>query len=72
MAMAESSRFAQRYLDKIVQLPVSLPFLPVHDAEAYLGLLLSRSSIDAVSDHRILRSGISQSRGWVGGLLAVG
>lgn len=42
----ESSRFAQRYLDKIVQLPVSLPFLPVHEAEAYLGLLLSRSSLD--------------------------
>lgn len=42
----ESSRFAQRYLDKIVQLPVSLPFLPVHEAEAYVGLLLSRSSLD--------------------------
>lgn len=42
----ESSRFAQRYLDKIVQLPVSLPFLPVHEAEAYLGLLLSGSALD--------------------------
>ena len=42
----ESSRFAQRYLDKIVQLPVSLPFLPVHEATAYLGLLLSRPSMD--------------------------
>ena len=38
----ESSRFAQRYLDKIVQLPVSLPILPVNDAEAYIGLLLAR------------------------------
>lgn len=41
----ESSRYAQRYLDKIVQLPVSLPFLPLHEAEAYIGLLLSRSSL---------------------------
>lgn len=41
----ESSRFAQRYLDKIVQLPVSLPFLPVHEADAYLGLLLSKKSL---------------------------
>jgi len=42
----ESSRFAQRYLDKIVQLPVSLPFLPVHEAEAYLGLLLAHPVLD--------------------------
>ncbi len=37
----ESSRFAERYLDKIVQLPISLPVLPVNDAESYLGLLLA-------------------------------
>lgn len=42
---AESSRFAQRYLEKIVQLPVTLPYLPLHDAEAYLGLLLARESV---------------------------
>lgn len=41
----ESSRFAQRYLEKIVQLPVSVPVLPAHEADAYLGLLLSRSSL---------------------------
>ncbi|TQR87999.1 P-loop ATPase [Mycobacterium hodleri] len=41
----ESSRYAQRYLDKIVQLPVSLPFLPVHEADAYLGLLLAKASL---------------------------
>lgn len=41
----ESSRFAQRYLDKIVQLPVSLPFLPVHEADAYLGLLLAKATL---------------------------
>jgi hypothetical protein len=41
----ESSRFAQRYLDKIVQLPVSLPFLPLYEADCYLGLLLSRATL---------------------------
>lgn len=41
----ESSRYAQRYLDKIVQLPVSLPFLPVHEADAYLGLLLAKATL---------------------------
>jgi hypothetical protein len=51
----ESSRFAQRYLDKIVQLPVSLPFLPVHEAEAYLGLLLSRSGFDGDSFDALLK-----------------
>jgi len=49
-------RFAQRYLDKIVQLPVSLPRLAPHEAEAYIGLLLSRSECDeeqfaALVDH---------------------
>ena len=29
-----ADRFAQRYLDKIVQLPISLPDLPAHEAEA--------------------------------------
>jgi hypothetical protein len=41
----ESSRYAQRYLDKIVQLPVSLPVLPSHEAEAYIGLLLSKPAM---------------------------
>jgi hypothetical protein len=36
-------RLAQRYLDKIIQLPVSLPRLAPHEAEAYLGLLLARA-----------------------------
>ncbi len=35
-------RFAGRYLEKIVQLPVSLPRLAPHEAEAYIVLLLSR------------------------------
>lgn len=43
-------RFANRYLEKIVQLPVSLPRLNQSDAEAYIGLLLSRRSApDATS-----------------------
>lgn len=39
-------RFAQRYLDKIVQLPVSLPRLAPYEAEAYIGLLLTRAGCD--------------------------
>lgn len=58
----ESSRFAQRYLDKIVQLPVSLPFLPVHEAEAYLGLLLSRSGLDADGFDALLEHAIERRR----------
>jgi len=40
-ASPRGERFAQRYLDKIVQLPVSLPHLPPHESEAYIGLLLA-------------------------------
>jgi len=40
-ATSRSERFAQRYLEKIVQLPISLPRLAPADAEAYLGLLLA-------------------------------
>lgn len=36
--------FARHYLEKIVQLPVSLPQLSPADTEAYIGLLLSRAS----------------------------
>ena len=36
-------RFATRYLEKIIQLPVSLPRLAPHEAEGYTGLLLARS-----------------------------
>lgn len=31
---------ASNYLEKIIQIPVNLPRLPFHDAEAYIGLLL--------------------------------
>lgn len=55
-ATPRGERFAQRYLDKIVQLPVSLPHLPPHEAEAYVGLLLARphcdqTQFDALLDH---------------------
>ena len=40
---SRGDRFAARYLDKIIQLPVSLPRLAPHEAEAYTTLLLARS-----------------------------
>jgi hypothetical protein len=40
-ASSRSERFAQRYLEKIVQLPIALPRLAPADAEAYIGLLLA-------------------------------
>lgn len=42
-ASERSERFAGRYLDKIVQLPVSLPRLSPGDAEAYITLLLAKT-----------------------------
>lgn len=36
--------FARHYLEKIVQLPVSLPLLSSTDTEAYIGLLLARAA----------------------------
>jgi hypothetical protein len=51
-----SERIAAAYLEKIVQIPVSLPRLPAHDAEAYVGLLLAtrgwdRSKLDQLVRH---------------------
>ena len=52
-----SGAFATRYLEKIVQLPVTLPRLAAADAEAYIGLLLartegaSREEIEALAEH---------------------
>lgn len=36
-----NGEFANRYTEKIVQIPISLPRLSQHDAEAYVALLLS-------------------------------
>lgn len=38
-----SGAFAVRYLEKIIQLPISLPRLAPADAEAYIGLLIAAS-----------------------------
>jgi hypothetical protein len=43
---SRSDRIAVAYLEKIVQIPVSLPRLPAHDAEAYVGLLLATRDWD--------------------------
>jgi hypothetical protein len=56
-----SSAFAVRYLEKIVQLPVALPRLNQHDAEAYIGLLLaaaeggSEPQVEALALHAAAR-----------------
>ncbi len=38
-----SEAFAERYLEKIIQLPVSMPRLSPVESEAYIGLLLTQS-----------------------------
>lgn len=48
--------FAKHYLEKIVQLPISLPRLSDADAEAYIGLLIASRSMEekhlrALADH---------------------
>jgi hypothetical protein len=55
-------RFAQRYLDKIVQLPVSLPHLPPHESEAYIGLLLTYPTCDATQFRTLLEHCQSRRR----------
>lgn len=44
------SEFADRYLEKIVQLPVTLPRLSQDAAETYVALLLSQKSADGQSE----------------------
>jgi hypothetical protein len=51
-----TERIAQNYLGKLIQIPVLLPRLPAHDAEAYLGLLLAslegdQEDIVALAEH---------------------
>lgn len=46
VSLGETNRsvpFAMRYLEKIIQLPVTLPRLATSDAEAYIGLLVSKA-----------------------------
>jgi hypothetical protein len=44
-----SEEFAQRYLEKIVQLPIGMPRLSPVESEAYIGLLLARAEMTAES-----------------------
>jgi hypothetical protein len=46
---SRSEAFADRYLDKIVQLPVTLPRLTFQDAEAYIGLLLAARNLPKIN-----------------------
>ena len=54
---SRGERFAARYLEKIIQLPVSVPRLPQHEAEAYTALLLAKAACpdsvkyDALVEH---------------------
>ena len=62
---SRSEVFADRYLEKIVQLPVTLPRLAFHDAEAYIGLLLAARAlpkVNAVAAHRALVEHCAQRR----------
>lgn len=62
---SRSDRIAAAYLEKIVQIPVSLPRLPAHDAEAFVGLLLAspqrdRAVLDPLIRHCAARRAASQ------------
>lgn len=61
-----SQVFAEHYLEKIVQLPVSLPRLSHDDAEAYIGLLLAHAEMGdaaftALVDHCATRRRTNQA-----------
>jgi len=63
---SRSDRIAAAYLEKIVQIPVSLPRLPAHDAEAFVGLLLAspqrdRAVLDPLIRHCTARRAASQA-----------
>ena len=62
---SRSEVFADRYLEKIVQLPISLPRLAFHDAEAYIGLLLAARHLPKINPdtaHRELIDHCAQRR----------
>lgn len=66
-ASGRSDMFANRYLEKIVQLPISLPRLTAEEAETYIALLLTawaspdRPAYDAVVEHCRARRRAGQS-----------
>lgn len=59
---SRGDRFAARYLEKIVQLPVSLPRLAPHEAEAYTALLLARSETPTAAEFDELVSHCAERR----------
>jgi len=51
---ARGERFATRYLEKIIQLPISLPRLAPHEAESYTAMLLARAACADDRDYAAL------------------
>jgi hypothetical protein len=65
-----SEQFADRYLEKIVQLPIALPRLSPGDAEAYIGLLLARQDYEPEAFARLVAHCIDRRRRNLAPLLA--
>ena len=59
---SRGDRFATRYLEKIIQLPVSLPRLAPQEAEAYTTLLLARSESPSPAAYEALVAHCNQRR----------
>lgn len=51
-----NGEFANRYTEKIVQLPISLPRLSEHDTEAFISLLLASPKLDEAEQAALLES----------------
>ncbi len=61
-ATGRSDLFAERYIDKIIQIPVSLPLLSPLDAEHYIVMLLSRQHCDSVAEFDSLLDHVDNRR----------
>jgi hypothetical protein len=59
---SRGERFAARYLEKIIQLPVSLPRLSPHEAEAYTALLIARAECETDQQYAALVAHCSERR----------
>ena len=59
---AGRSNFADRYLEKIVQLPITLPRLSQDDTETYIGLLLAARRADVPASYQALVGHVQQRR----------
>jgi hypothetical protein len=67
-----SGRLTALYLDKLIQLPVHLPSVTPHDAEAYVGLLLASSHLEEGEMQDLVAHCTDQRRKGVSPLLAGG